>query len=118
MIKWPIDVDRYLKPLVVVLIVLWCGPEVVAVIELTTLLELLGATLFLFAFGTSFKALALSILDWVGRAVLPIEYRALIKPSAGLAAVLIGLRLVVFNGTVLVLLCFTPYAILSLLRSA
>jgi len=26
MIKLPINVDRYLKPLVVVLIVLWCGP--------------------------------------------------------------------------------------------
>lgn len=103
--KLPIDVDRYLKPLVVLLIVLWCGPEVFAVIELTTLLELLGATLFLFAFGTSFRALALSVLDWLGRALLPLESRALIKMTAGPGAALFGLRLVLFNGLVLAIFC-------------
>ncbi len=117
MTKSPIAVDRYLKPLVVVLIILWCGPEVVAVVELTTLLELLGATLFLFAFTTSFKVLALSTLDWLGRAVLPVEYRALIKVSAGPVAVVVGLRLVLFNSFVLFILCFTPYVILSSLLS-
>ena len=63
--------DDFLKPLVVLLIVVWCGPEVFAVIELTTLLELLGATLFLFAFAASFKLLALSALSWLGRVLLP-----------------------------------------------
>ncbi len=110
--------DDFLKPLVVLLIVLWCGPEVFAVMELTTLLELLGATLFLVAFTTSFKLLALSILDWMGRAFLPIEYRALIRMSAGPGAVLIGLRLVVFNTVVLFVACFFPYAILQLLSNA
>ena len=117
--KLPIDIDRYLKPLVVLLIVLWCGPEVFAVIELTTLLELLGATLFLFAFGTSFRALALSVLDWLGRALLPLESRALIKMTAGPGAALFGLRLVLFNGLVLAIFCVAPYAVLSaLLNSA
>jgi hypothetical protein len=105
--------DDFLKPLVVLLIVLWCGPEVFAVIELTTLLELLGATLFLFAFTTSFRLLALSVLNWLGRALLPLECRALIKMRAGPGAVLVGLRLIVANGGVWFVLCFTPYMILS-----
>jgi hypothetical protein len=117
--KLPTEIDRYLKPLVVVLIVLWCGPEVFAVIELTALLELLGATLFLFAFSTSFKALALSILDGVGRVLVPLEWRPLIKASAGFGAVLVGLRAVLPNALVLFILCFIPFAILSdLLRNA
>ncbi len=117
MTKSPIPMDRYLKPLVVVLIILACGPEVFAVIELTTLLELLGATLFLFAFSLSFKLLALSMLDWLGRALLPLESRALINTRAGPGAVLLGLRLVVSNVGVLVVLCLTPFAILSDLLS-
>ncbi len=111
--KLPTDIDRYLKPLVVVLIVLWCGPEVFAVIELTALLELLGATLFLFAFSTSFKALALSILDWMGRVLLPVESRALMQMSAGIGGLLFGLRLVLFNSLVLLVFCSIPYMILS-----
>lgn len=115
--KLPVDVDRCLKPFVVLLIVLWCGPEIFAVIELTTLLELLGATLFLLAFTASFKLLTLSVLDWLGRAILPLEYRAFFKVGPG--AALVGMRLVVMNGSVWFILCFTPYVILSqLLNSA
>jgi len=113
MIKGPIDADRYLEPLVLVLIVLWCGPEVFAVIELTTLLELLGATLFLFAFGASFRMLAVSILDFIGRVLLPLECRALLRRGAGWGAMLVGFRLVFVNGVTLFVLCFIPFLIVS-----
>jgi hypothetical protein len=113
----PLILDDVFKPLVALLIVLLCGPEVFAAIELTTLLELLGATLFLFAFATSFKLLALSMLDWLGRALLPLEYRALMRVGPG--AALVGLPLIVFNAFVWFILCLTPYMILSkLLGSA
>jgi hypothetical protein len=103
--------DDFLKPLVVLLIVLWCGPEVFAVIELTTLLELLGATLFLLAFTASFKLLALSVFDWLRRALLPSEYTVLIKTRwPGTAAV--GLGLIAVNAIVWFVICFTPYVIL------
>ena len=111
----PWKLDDFLKPLVVLLIVLWCGPEVFAVVELTTLLELLGATLFLFAFGTSFRALALSMVDFVARVLVSAESRVLITTSAGLGAMLIGLRFMVLNAVVVFGLCF---AILSLLNKA
>jgi hypothetical protein len=107
----PLTPDDLLKPLVVLLIVLWCGPEVFAVIELTTLLELLGATLFLLAFATSFKLLALSVLDWLGRALLPSEYTALIRTRAWPYA-LAGM---LSYGLVLFIIVLTPYALLSAL---
>jgi hypothetical protein len=110
-VKWSVPADRFLKPLVVLLIVLWCGPEVFAVIELTTLLELLGATLFLLAFTASFKMLALSVLDWLRRALLPAEYTALIK-TRWPGAVAVGLGLIAVNAVVWFVLCFTPYVIL------
>src|SRR5438046_9218760 len=100
MMKLPIDVDRYLKPLVVLRIGLWCGPEVFAVIELTTLLELLGATLFLFAFGTSFKLLALSMVGGLRKALLPSECTALISMRAWPSAVALGFCLILLNGVV------------------
>jgi hypothetical protein len=103
--------DDVLRPLVVLLIVLWCGPEVFAVIELTTLLELLGATLFLLAFTASFKMLALSVLDWLRRALLPSEYTALIK-TRWPGTVAVGLGLIAVNAIVWFVLCFTPYVIL------
>jgi hypothetical protein len=103
--------DDFLKPLVVLLIILWCGPEVFAVIELTTLLELLGATLFLLAFTASFKLLALSVLDWLRRALLPSEYTALIK-TRWPGTVAVGLGLIAVNAIVWFVLCFTPYVIL------
>lgn len=109
----PLIPDDWFKPFVVLLIVLWCGPEVFAVIELTALLELLGASLFLFAFATSFKLLALSVLGWLGRALLPSEYTALISMREWPSAVAVGLGLIVLNGFVWFILCFTPYMILS-----
>jgi hypothetical protein len=105
--------DDLFKPLVAVLIVLLCGPEVFAAIELTTLLELLGATLFLFAFAISFKMLALSMLSWLGTALLPSEYTALIRMREWPSAVAVGLGLIVVNGFVWFILCLTPYMIFA-----
>jgi hypothetical protein len=118
-VKWSVPADRFLKPLVVLLIILWCGPEVFAVIELTTLLELLGATLFLFAFATSFKVLALSVLGLLRRALLPSEYIAMLSMREWPSVVAVGLGLIVINGIVWFILCFTPYMIvLNVLGSA
>lgn len=111
--KSPLPLDRLLKPLVVVLIVVVCGPEVFALIELTTLLELLGATLFLFAFATSFKMLAYSMLRWLGRALLPPEYAALIRTRAWPSAVVHFLR----NGVMWLMVCVVPFMMLSDLLS-
>ncbi len=115
LVKSVVPADRFLKPLVVLLIVLWCGPEVFAVIELTTLLELLGATLFLLAFAASFKLLALSMLGWLRRVLVPDEFAALIRTRLWPYA-LAGM---LTYGVVLFIIVLTPYVVLSaLLRGA
>ena len=105
--------DRFLKPFVVLLIVVLAGPEVFAVIELTTLLELVGATLFLFAFYAAFRMLGLSILDAVRRALLPTEFLAMIRMRGRPDVVTVGLCLVAVNACILFFICFTPYVLLS-----
>lgn len=107
--KTSTSLDRYIKPFVVLLIVLWCGPEIFAVIELTALLELLGATLFLFAFATSFRLLALSMLSALGRALVPLEYAVLFRTRAWPVAVVGVLR----NGVLWLIVGVTPYVVQS-----
>jgi len=116
--KSSLQIDRYLKPLVVVLIVLACGPELFAVIELTTLLELLGATLFLFAFATSFKLLAFSMLDCLRKALLPREYTTLVGMRAWPSAAAAGLFFLLVNGLAWFVLCLTPYLVVSSLLTS
>lgn len=78
--------EAYLKFLVIVMIALTAGPDAFAVMELTTLLELLGAALFLLTVGVGLQALGLSsALHTLRKFLLPTEYVALIrseKPSA------------------------------------
>lgn len=108
--------DVYLKPFVVLMIVLLVGPEVVAVVELTTLLDLLGATMFLFAFAVAYKMLGVTLLKRIAEVLVPGESVALIKARAPSAA-LLGLALVARNGLLLFLVCFVPYAAFHELQS-
>ena len=77
---WPsstMDGDARLKLLVLVFIAAMAGPDVFAAAELTTLLELLGATLFLLAFWAGFRMSLVVAL----RATFPPECLTLV--SAG-----------------------------------
>jgi hypothetical protein len=114
-VKSSLPADRFLKPFVVLLIVLLAGPEVFAVIELTTLLELVGATLFLLAFSAAFKLLGLSILDAMRRVALPSEFLAMIRMRGRPDFVAVGLCLVAVNGVILLVIGFTPYVLLSVM---
>ena len=107
--------DRFLKPFLVLLIVLLAGPEVFAAIELTTLLELVGAALFLLAFSAAFKLLGLAMLDALIRAALPTEFLAMIRMRGRPDVVIVGLCLVAANACVLFIICFTPYVLLSVM---
>lgn len=92
--------EAYLKFLVIVMIALTAGPDAFAVMELTTLLELLGAALFLLTVGVGLQALGLSALHTLRKFLLPTEYVALIrseKPSAVFHGVsLVCRKLVIF----------------------
>jgi hypothetical protein len=108
--------DAYLKPLVLLMIVLLVGPELVAVVELTTLLELLGATMFLFAFAVAYKMLGVMLLKAFVEVLVPGECVTLIRARAP-SAVVLGLALVARNGLLLFVVCFSPFAVFDELRS-
>lgn len=111
--KTSVPADRFLKPFVILLIVLLAGPEVFAAIELTTLLELVGATLFLLAFSAAFKLLGLSILDSIRRVFLPSEFLAMIRMRGRPDVVTVGLCLVAVNACILFTIGLTPFVVLQ-----
>jgi hypothetical protein len=106
--------EAYLKPLVILLIGLLAGPDIFVAVELTTILELLGATLFLLTFAVGFRMLGLAALEWLRKFLLPVEYVALIKmsgkPSARIYGAFLIFRINCRRGLLLYCLCFVAYA--------
>lgn len=90
----PLD---YLRPLIVLLIVVGCGPEVFAAADLIALLDLLGVMLFMTAFNAGFMALAQSVLGRARRILFPPDWTALIAGRNHRTAVTHGLVLVGAN---------------------
>src|SRR5215471_5061260 len=86
----PIRSDAMLKPFILLIIVLVAGPDLFAFVELTTLLEVLGATLFVIAFAVGFKLLGIRVLDWLRRLLVPEEYSMLIRMRGRPSAVVVG----------------------------
>jgi len=65
--------DALLRPLLILVIVVVAGPDIFALTELSTLLELLGATLFILAYLSGFKLLGVSLLNGLRRLFVPPE---------------------------------------------
>ena len=63
-------------------IALAAGPEIVAAMEMTTLLELLGASLFMTAFAAGAKLAVIGLWKAIGRVVLPAPQLAIIHSAA------------------------------------
>jgi hypothetical protein len=114
---WPIhatpragrgSADLYLKPLIFVAIVLLVGPDLFAFVELTTLLDLYGATLFLFAFMVGFEVLGMNALQRLRRVVVPDECATLFGTRVP-SAVGLGVTLVAQNALILFLVGFMPF---------
>ena len=60
--KLPVDRKQWLLHLaIVVVIMLAAGPEIIAAVEMTTLLEMLGAALFLTAFWSGARLMLLNL---------------------------------------------------------
>jgi hypothetical protein len=102
--------DVYLKPLVVVVIVLLIGPDLLAFVELTTLLEIYGATLFLAAFIVGFQFSGIAALKWLRRVLVPDECVTLLRTRVP-SAVGLAVALLARHGLVLFLIGFMPYAL-------
>ena len=91
------DSKAYLRPLIVLLIVVGCGPEVFAAADLIALLDLLGVMLFMTAFHAGVMTLAQSALGRVRRIFFPPDWTALISMRSHRSAVTHGLVLVGAN---------------------
>jgi hypothetical protein len=106
--------EAYLKPLVILMIGLLAGPDIFVAVELTTILELLGATLFLLTFAVGFRMLGVAALEWLRKFLLPVEYVALIKmhgkPSARIYGAFLICRINCIRGLFVYCLCIVSYA--------
>src|SRR6187549_919908 len=72
------DPHAYLRPLIVLIIVVGCGPEVFAAADLIALLDLLGVMLFMTAFNAGVMTLAESALGRARRILFPPDWTILI----------------------------------------
>jgi hypothetical protein len=105
-----LDRDDYLRPIIVLMIVLLCGPEVVAAADLVLLLDLIGAVLFLTAFVAGYRALGLAALTAVQRILFPSEWVFLIRMRGHPRAMAHGLALVGRNALLVSALCLVAVA--------
>lgn len=98
--------DALLRPLLILVIVLVAGPDVFAFTELSTLLELFGATLFVLAYLSGFKLLGVSLLSGLRRVVMPREYLMLVGMRGRPAAVAWGVFFLAAHCLMLVSMTF------------
>ena len=89
--------DAYLRPLLVLIVVLLCGPEVFLAADLVALVDLLGAVLFLTAFGVAFRVLGEVALARMLRILFPFEWTVLVKARGYPSIVAHGLLLTGVN---------------------
>ena len=99
------DPDVYLRPLVVLLILLACGPEVFAAADLVWLVDLLGAVLFLTVFAMAYRAVGVAALTGIRRALFPPEWIVLIKVRRHPSIAAHGLLLLGVNAVRVSFLC-------------
>ena len=92
-----IDPADYLRPLLVLVIVLWCGPEVFAAADLVALLDLLGVMLFLTAFEAGYRVLGRALITRMRGIFVPSDWALLVRPGGHRSAVAHGLVLIGLN---------------------
>ena len=88
---WPVGAEARAKHeiarlVVLALIALIAGPDLFTAIEMRMLLEILGTTLFILAFGAGARLLALMLWQRIRAALLPPEFLALVRGTNPLAA--------------------------------
>jgi hypothetical protein len=105
----------YLKSFVILTIAVVVGSDLFAFVELTTVLELLGAAMFVVAFAAGYRLIAAGALDGLRRLLLPAEYAWLLKIRGHPAAIVCGTMFAARNALVLALLGFMAYAGVAIL---
>jgi hypothetical protein len=104
-----LDADAVLKPLVLIAIIVLAGPDFFAVVELTTLLDLLGATMFILAYGAGAKLLGEPVLRTLKSVFIPAEYAILINMRGQPVAMAFGLLFIVAHAALFATLGLVSY---------
>jgi hypothetical protein len=73
-----------LEVILAVVIAVAAGPEIVAAIEMTALMELLGGVLFLSAMGAGARLVALSIWNVIYGLMFPVPLAVIVRPNASI----------------------------------
>jgi len=110
--------DAYLKPFIILIIVLLCGPEVFLAADFVLLIELLGTALFLMAFAVGFKMLGLAFISRMRRLLFPGEWTALIKMREHPSLVIYGFLTTSMNALRITLFGFLPPVAMVIILSA
>lgn len=76
--------ELFLKVMLVMAIFMMAGPEIIPAIEMTTLLELLGATLFLTAYSSALRLLAHDVGRFLADTLFPPSLIAAFRQSTRL----------------------------------
>lgn len=111
----PLDV--YLKPIFILAIAVLVGPDLFAFVELATVLELLGAAMFVLAFAAAYKLLAASALDWLRRLLMPADCVWLIEIRGAPSATIAGAMLITKSCVMLATLGFAAYVGIAILAT-
>jgi hypothetical protein len=89
---------------------LLAGPDIFAATELTTILELFGAAMFLLSFAVGFRMLGLAAFESLRSFLLPVEYVTLIKMRGKPSARIHGASLICRRGLLLYCFCLLANA--------
>lgn len=89
----------WLKPLLVLVLVLLAGPELYASVEIIAVLDILGVTLFLLSQGYGIRLAAIQTGSWLYRNLVPIHLRVWPRPcgvAPGLVLVAYAMHVVLY----------------------
>lgn len=102
--------DALLFVVIAVVIAVASGPEIFAAIEMTTLMELLGASLFMTALGSGARLALSQLWEAVGRIILPTPQLAIVRADAPATARAAALGYVAVHAAWCVMLAFVVAA--------
>lgn len=91
------------------------GPDLFAFVELSTLLELLGAAMFIVAFSAGYRLVAATWLERLRGLLLPAEFAWLLAIPGRPSAKVFGSLFVARNALVLLMIVVVAYVMIAML---
>ncbi|HEX5049356.1 MAG TPA: hypothetical protein VFX89_19755 [Gammaproteobacteria bacterium] len=106
--------DVYSRPLLLLLVAVLVGPDLFAFVEVSTLLELLGATMFIVAFSAGGRLVVATWLERLRSLLLPAEFAWLFAIPGRRSAKVFGSLFVARNGLALLMIGVVAYVAIAM----